>query len=291
MEYPVLNKYLKANPSSTIDQLFAMEDAIRYAKRLKGTTLDGIYNAKTERALYVIASALEIVAYTSKSKKQLRELCIEKYNRVFNSVENSELPVLTDIDETIIQAELEIGAPAHLTSSDEHDLKEYISEWDVQFEKDKNDDYTIPTQTSLWDFFRPTVSALYKGFYRNLKFYKGRYYQFMCTDNKWHQIDSLEEPIKDLFMVVLTNMRSLDTNMMNVFSFVEKRDKMIQSLRRKVLKSMEQVIKLHSKTVTLSSPITNSNVSNTERIQEEQCIERMCKSIVYDVIKESILNL
>ena len=87
MDYPVLNKYLKANPSNTIDQLFAMEDAIRYAKWLKGTTLDDIYNAETERALYVIASALEIVAYTSKSKKQLRELCIEKYNRVFKSTD------------------------------------------------------------------------------------------------------------------------------------------------------------------------------------------------------------
>ena len=285
MEYPVLNKYLKANPSSTIDQLFAMEDAIRYAKRLKGTTLDDIYNAKTERALYAIASALEIVAYTSKSKKHLRELCIEKYNRVFNSVENIELPVLTDIDETIIQSELEIGPPAHLTSLDEHDLKDYISEWDIQFEKDNNDDYVIPTQTSLWDFFRPTASALYKGFYRNLKFYKGRYYQFMCTDNKWHQIDSLEEPIKDLFMVVLTNMRSLSTDMMNTFIYVEKRDKLIQCLRRKVLKSMEQVVKLHSKTVTLS-PIMNNN-----RVQEKQCTECMCKSIVYDVIEEALLNL
>ena len=87
MDYPVLNTYLKANPSSTIEQLFVIEDAIRYAKRLKGTTLDDIYNAKTERALYVIASALEIVAYTSKSKKQLRKLCIEKYNRVFKSTD------------------------------------------------------------------------------------------------------------------------------------------------------------------------------------------------------------
>ena len=48
MEYPVLNNYSKANPSNTIDELFAMEDAIQYAKRLKGTTLDDIYNAKTE---------------------------------------------------------------------------------------------------------------------------------------------------------------------------------------------------------------------------------------------------
>ena len=87
MDYPVLNTYLKANPSSTIEQLFVIEDAIRYAKRLKGTTLDDIYNAQTERALYGIASALEIVAYTSKSKTLLRELCIKKYNNVFKSTD------------------------------------------------------------------------------------------------------------------------------------------------------------------------------------------------------------
>ena len=280
MQYQVLRRYVQANPQTSIEQLFALEDAIHYAKRLQGKTLNDIYTVKTERALYSIASALEIVAYTSKSKKQLRELCIEKYNRVFNSVENTESPVLTDIDEMIIQAELEIGPPAHLTSSDEHQLRDYIMECDIQFEKDKNDN-DIPTQTSIWDFFRPTVSTLYKGFYRNLKFYKGRYYQFMATDNKWHQIDSLEEPIKDLFMVVLTNMRSIDTVMMNVFEFVEKRDKLIQWLRRKVLKSMEHVIKLHSKTVT------NINA----RVQEEHSTESMCKSIVNDVIEETLRKM
>ena len=51
MEYPALNTYLKANPSSTVDQLFAIEDAIRYAKQVKGTTLDDIYNAKQTGAL------------------------------------------------------------------------------------------------------------------------------------------------------------------------------------------------------------------------------------------------
>ena len=87
MEYALLRQYLEKNPQSSIDELFAMEDSIHYAKRLQGKTLDDIYNTKTERALYVIASALEIVAYTSKSKKQLRELCIEKYNRVFKSTD------------------------------------------------------------------------------------------------------------------------------------------------------------------------------------------------------------
>ena len=69
--YPPLQEFLNSNPEASIEQLFALEPVIRYAKRLKGKTLEDINNIGTKRKLDAVASELEISQYTWKCKKEL----------------------------------------------------------------------------------------------------------------------------------------------------------------------------------------------------------------------------
>ena len=124
---------------------------------------------------------------------------MEKYNSIFHSSLDCSVPMLTDTDELCIQRDLVLGPPRIIDANDEHDLRDYICDWDISFEEDKHGKY-IPTESSVWDFFRPTITVVYKKIYRCLKLYKGRYYQYF--HEKWNSIDSLEEPSKDLFCVV-----------------------------------------------------------------------------------------
>ena len=241
--YPPLQAFLDSNRGTTIEQLFALEDSIRYAKRLNGKTLQDINTALTKRQLDRIASELEISQYTWKSKTELRQLIIKKYNSIFYSDKIQAQEILTDADELNIQADLMLGSPSVLTTNDEHDLKDYITDWDIAFEEDKHGN-DVPTQSSVWDFFRPTLTVLYKKKYRCLKIYKGRYYQF--NDSKWNIIDSLEEPSKDLCNVVFNNMRLLDRNMMTLFVYIDRNDKFKQWLRKKVQKHLQNIVKMFS---------------------------------------------
>ena len=241
--YPPLQAFLESNQGTTIDQLFALEDSIRYAKRLKGKTLRDINFVQTKRELDRIASALEISQYTWKSKTELRQLISERYNSIFHSDKTQAEETLTDADEINIQTDLMLESPCTLNTNDEHDLKDYVSEWDVTFEEDKfgND---VPTQSSTWDFFRPTITVLYKKKYRCLKTYKGRYYQF--SEDKWNIIDSLEEPSKDLCNVVFNNMRLLDRSMMTLFVYIDRHDRFKQWLRKILQKHLQNIVKMFS---------------------------------------------
>ena len=59
--------------------------------------------------------------------------------------------------------------------------------FDIEFEEDKNGDFTIPTQSTIVDFMRPTIRFVYKKMYGSLKWYKGRYYQYI--EKKWDLIE------------------------------------------------------------------------------------------------------
>ena len=161
--YPPLQSFLEVNPGTTIEQLFELEDSIRYAKRLNGITLQDINFIQTKRQLDRIASALEINQYTWKSKTELRKIIIEKYNSIFHSKKTITRETVSDayINELNLQSDLPIGPPSILDTNDEYDLKDYISDWDIMYEEDKNGN-DVPTLSSLWDFFRPTVTVLYK---------------------------------------------------------------------------------------------------------------------------------
>ena len=78
-----------------------------------------------------------------------------------------------------------------------------------------------------------------------MKTYKGNYYQFI--NNKWNVIDSLEEPSKDLCNVIINNMRLLDKNMMALFVYMDKHDKLKLWLRKKVQNHLQNIVKMCSR--------------------------------------------
>ena len=175
---------------------------------------------------------------------------------------------------------------------------------DIEFEEDNNGDLVIPTESSIIDFLRPTICLVYKKMYRSLKFYKGRYYQYINT--KWEKIDSLDDVMYELFMVLCKNSSTLNKDLQQMYLFINKNNKMKTRIRNVLLKSMDQTIKANSNVNLLQScneprEYETEQKKSTEeevrvkrkqkmRVEEEVCVERQQKYVSITVPKKRFVS-
>ena len=106
-----------------------------------------------------IAAELEINRYKDYAVDVLRSMIIEKFNVVF-ARRNVKIDIAkTNVHEKMIQAPLESDVPYEISSRDEIDITECLKNCDIEFIEDKNRD-TIPIESTMTDFLRPTQSLL-----------------------------------------------------------------------------------------------------------------------------------
>ena len=295
--FGVLDTFFTSHPDVQLDELLALNDAIRYYKRLGGKSLKDIDRIKTDRKLCVVASELEIVRYKQHSHQVLMQLVTEKFNRVFNnsntqSIQNTMYRVDVSDDE-LIQAPLLLGPPVEICVTDDCEVSEYVQCNDIEFVEDCNGYDTVPVQSTVLDFLRPTLRSVYKNVYRNLKWYKGRYYQYTRRSG-WFLIESLEEVTKDLFSVVCNNTRNMSPDLNKLYLYVERNDKFRMMLRRVLLKNLEATVKTHSVTTFhYSKKLPIATVSVTPTVVATPLIEAadvMVRSLIGDIV-ENVLDI
>ena len=270
------NEFFSNHPDVQLDEILHLSESLRYYRRLNGKTLNDICSITSYKKLCQVAAELEINRYKDYTVDVLKSMMIEKFTLSFarsNKDTNTASEVITSEDELIIQAPLELGAPFEISKDDEIDITECMKYCDIEFEEDNNGDLVIPTESSIIDFLRPTIRLVYKKMYRSLKFYKGRYYQYINT--KWEKIDSLDDVMYELFMVLCKNSSTLNKDLQQMYLFINKNNKLKTRIRNVLLKSMDQTIKANSN-VNLLQSCNEPKEYNTE--QKMSTEEDVCRT-------------
>ena len=238
--FDIFDEFFSLHPDVHVNEILQLSEASRYYQRLQGKTLNDICAIESYKKLCLVASELEIFRYKDYPVNTLRAMIIDKFQSVF-AVKHSEASAhvsrITNEDEIIIQAPLLLGEPFEISVQDEIDLSECMQWFDIEFEEDKNGDFTIPTQSTIVDFMRPTIRFVFKKMYRSLKWYKGRYYQYI--GKKWDLIESLEDVTRDLFVIICNNTRTMNNEISKLYYFIERHDRIKTRVCRILLKNMK----------------------------------------------------
>ena len=279
-QFKIFQIFLSKYVDVTLEDLFKMERALYYYKRLNGKTLDDITSlmSKDYRQVTKIAGELEVFRYSNNPLPKQRVMIVEKFNSIFSACDLSEKHEYSNIDEKMIQAPLESGVPYEILENDEIDITDCLKNSDIEFIEDKNGDM-IPIGSTMTDFLRPTLIEVYHKMYRSLKWYKGRYYQYKGT--KWQPIDSLEEVTKHLFDIVRKNTKTLNEDFAKMYNFINDHNKVYVHIRNKLEKSLEKTVKLNSKVNLLDScneqeeRVIEQEMSVDDSVeQKKMCIDR-----------------
>ena len=290
--FDIFDEFFSLHPDVHVNEILQLSEASRYYQRLQGKTLNDICAIESYKKLCLVASELEIFRYKDYPVNTLRAMIIDKFQSVF-SVKHSEasVPRITNEDEIIIQAPLLLGEPFEISVHDEIDLSECMQWFDIEFEEDKNGDFTIPTQSTIVDFMRPTICFDYKKMYRSLKWYKGRYYQYI--GNKWDLIESLEDVTRDLFLIICNNTRTMNNEIAKMYNYIESHDKIKTRIRRILLKNTEMTVKTHS-SVDVSISLQQENIPVAVEVETESVVavseNDVTALIIYHEIMEELLN-
>ena len=296
-EFEIFDKFFKKHPGVRFEEILELHEAVRMYQRIGGKTRHDVSNATHTNDVYKIASELEIFRYKDYKVPLLRRMILDKFESVFlyqDSVPCCVTSSITMTEEFFIQAPLTLGAPLELSVNDEHDLTDCLPDHVIDFEEDKNGACIVPKESCVYDFMCATVRECYKSLYRNLKYYKGRYYRY--TSGTWVLIESVEEATKELFIVICNNTRTMNNDLEKMYSYIERNDKFKQKLRKILSKNMEKTVKTYSQ-LDMSNPTTPMHdcIPVAVRVEEDDVtcpiVEESEHALAYDILEEVINEL
>ena len=262
--YGIFANFFKKHPDVTFGEIMELYEAVRIYQRIDGKTIHDISNVKHTNDVYKIASELEIFRYKDYHVPLLRRMIIDKFHSIFSTQECNSDQIITNAytEEFFIQAPLLLGPPYEITINDEVDFSECVPDSIIEFKEENNDElYTIPKESSVYDFMCPMIRDCYKKMYRCLKYYKAKYYRYVGTE--WILIDSLDDVTKELFIVICNNTRTLNNDLEKMYLYIERNDKFKQKLRKLLTKNMVKTVKTYSE-LDMSMPLdTVPSLDNT----------------------------
>ena len=294
-EFLKIDRFLNLHPDVDIDELIALNYPIWYMTRLNGKSLKDLSPLDNEDKMHKFAKALQIKYYKGVHKTELYKMIVEKFHTVFtddcDEEQESADSFITDKDTIIIQSDLLIGPPRQISAYDEHILTDYTTNDMIVFEEDKQGYRTIPTRSSVLDFFRPLIRTLYKNYYKCLKYYKGKYYQYTASENKWNVIDSLDEPVMELYNIIHKCMRRINEDFMTLHLYLDNNDKFKVWLRKELLKIMERIVRAYSETALNFKNHRNTRPTNHEEHKSPtDDINEYMRAIVDDVVEMAMVT-
>ena len=131
--------------------------------------------------------------------------------------QNVIVPTLTPYDHTVIQLPLSIGPPQEFDVMEPIDLDQYTSTYLIDTIQVK--DQMVPSQYSILEFMKFTMHELYRTKYRNMKLYKGRYYEYFEQEN-WTLISTIDQPVKELCDIIERNVNTKEHR--DMFNYMQK---------------------------------------------------------------------
>lgn len=248
-KHAILAKFLDDYPNMDLCQLVDIIDPVKYALRLGDLRMDEVNTLSGYEQIYKYASSLEIVNYKKgKKKTQIIQEVIEKYDAIFKPsvhvhVEMPAQPSAVDLEKQRIQEPLSIGAPVEPDLYTPVDLSKITDKYRIRMDEKGN-----PKMTDLIRFFRQCVLHLYMYHFRNVKWYKDRYYEYDDDTKSWRWIVSIDD-IVSLYFEIIENSIFGSSNFNDPFPYMDDNDKVKNHVLKEAVKIMSKSIKLASNDV------------------------------------------
>ena len=195
-----------------------------------------------------------------KKKHVLKPETINAFNAIFQYTPTTVAPVVIEAQDTKnIQAHLQLGPPSDYDTTIPQDISIYIDMRPIDIVL-KNDQ-KVPTESSVMHFLKCVSSHLYCEVYRNLKYYKHKYYQFKDmgdNDKSWKLVVSLEDAIIGLYDIINKNVSPCSSHDF-MFTFLDANDKMKIHIQKQLIRHMEKTVQTFS-----DLNVTNQDDEETE---------------------------
>ena len=251
-KYPKIQQFLVQHPEIDVDVLLELIEPLQCAVKLKGQVLNDLEQNDTFANIYFFAASLGINHYKSMKRATLLPTIIDRFNQTFSTstpvseqnvlVEQNIIPpTLTPYDQTVIQLPLSIGAPQEFDVMEQIDLERYTSTYLIETIQVK--DKMIPSKYSILEFLKFTMHELYRTKYRNMKLYKGRYYEYF-EDEQWTLIGTIDQPVKELFDIIERNVQTNEHR--DMYTYMTNTDTLRIQIQKELSRYMEKIIKAFS---------------------------------------------
>ena len=259
-KYTKLQDFLKDYPDVSPERLLSIADSLYYASKLLGKTVQDIEEANTEIKLHPISRILHVPNYKHKNKNLVKTETINAFNAIFQYTPTTIPPVVIEAQDTKnIQAPLQLGPPSDYDTTTPQDISFYIDMRPIDIVL-KNDQ-KVPTESSIMHFLKRVSSHLYCEVYRNLKYYKHKYYQYKDmgdNDRSWKLVVSLEDAIIELYDIINKNVHPCSSHDF-MFTFLDENDKVKIQIQKQLLRHMEKTVQTFS-----DLNVTNQDDKETE---------------------------
>lgn len=280
-EHAVLVDFMNQNPNIDLEKLVQLLEPIRYAIKMKDISMNDITRVQTARHAWIYASCLEVPNYKCQKKTELVHSIIEKYNSVFKQSEivqseKSSTPSSAEMERQRIQAPLALGEPVQPDLFMIIDLSEITGKFPVSFVDKK-----CPKTSDLIRFVRQGVLHLYKEHFRNIKWYKDRFYEYDGSAKLWKWIESLDDVASLYYEILESNVSYKIKSFNDPFPFLSVNDKLKRAVLKETVKILSRSIKLASSENNTSISVVGSE-SNDSINSHDFCISENKESICDD---------
>ena len=272
--YPKLEEYFTSYPDNDLERLVGLLKPMQCALDLNGKVLSDLSNANTEQKLYFFASALEIKHYKAMNRITLVPAITEKFNQTFGTdtataqtsvPQNVIVPTLTPYDHTVIQLPLSIGPPQEFDVMELINLDQYTSTYLIDTIQVK--DQMVPSKYSILEFMKITMHELYRTKYRNMKLYKGQYYEYFKQEN-WTLIGTIDQPVKELCNIIKRNVHTKEH--CDMFNYMNNTDALRIQIQKELSRYMQKIIKAFSMYTCPSVVVLEEEEQEPEHKKQKQ---------------------
>ena len=108
------------------------------------------------------------------------------------------------------------------------------------------------------------MHELYRTKYRNMKLYKGRYYEYF-EDEQWTLIGTIDQPVKELFDIIERNVQTNEHR--DMYTYMTNTDTLRIQVQKELSRYMEKIIKAFS-IYTTASPSPSTIVLDEQEEEE-----------------------
>jgi len=275
-KYPKLQNFLLQNPEMDTDALIDLIEPLRCAVKLNGQVLSDLEQNDTFTNIFFFASSLGITHYKSLKQRKLIPVIIDRFNEKFSASapltepytaveQNVIVPTLTPYDHTVIQLPLSIGPPQEFAVMEPIDLDQYTSTYLIDTIQVK--DQMVPSKYSILEFMKFTMHELYRTKYRNMKLYKGRYYEYFEQEN-WTLIGTIDQPVKELCDIIERNVNTKEHR--DMFNYMNNTDALRIQIQKELSRYMQKIIKAFSMYTCPSVVVLEEEEQEPEHKKQKQ---------------------
>ena len=132
----------------------------------------------------------------------------------------------------------------------------------------------IPSKYSILEFLKFTLHELYRTKYRNMKLYKGRYYEYF-EEEQWTLMGTIDQPVKELCDIIEQNIHTKEHR--DMYTYMNNTDTIRIQVLKELTRYMEKIIKAFS-IYTTASTCPSTIVFNEQQEKEQEPVEKQTET-------------